>query len=608
MGATEFDHKAFTAALPRRPGVYRMFGAGRELLYVGKARSLRDRVSTYFAASNVNPKVQALVQQIADIEVTVTNSETEALLLEYNLIKAHKPRFNVVLRDDKSFPYVQLCLDHDFPRLAFYRGSRSAPGRYFGPFPSAWAVRDTLNQLQKLFRIRNCRDGFFANRSRPCLQHQIGRCSAPCVGLITREAYAQDIESAVKVLEGRSDEVNATLQARMEAAAARLEFERAAQIRDQLAALKNIQAQQIVTAEGERDVDVFAIVGEPGEYAISVMLVRGGRNLGTTSYFPRAALAEPQEALSSFMMQYYASQEAPPEVLVGRKLEDTESLTQALTARAASHAVRVRCPSRGLGARWAELTQENAAQALRMRLAQKQGLEEMLAALAAELELPEAPQRIECFDISHTGGEGTVASCVVFGPEGPLKKEYRRFNISGVTPGDDYGALRQALERRYTRVRAGEIPAPDLLLIDGGLGQIAAVHAALAELGFDEVTLVGVAKGPDRRPGQERLFVYGAAAPRIPEAHSPASRLIQRIRDEAHRFAITGHRRRRARRYNESVLEAVPGLGPAKRRALLTHFGGLQGVMRAGVADLTEVAGIGASLARTLYDHLHPGS
>ncbi|MGH8302543.1 MAG: helix-hairpin-helix domain-containing protein, partial [Steroidobacteraceae bacterium] len=323
--------------------------------------------------------------------------------------------------------------------------------------------------------------------------------------------------------------------------------------------------------------------------------------------FPRAALAEPEEALSSFVMQYYASQEPPPEVLIARKLEDTESLSQALTGRA-SHAVRVRCPSRGLGARWAELTRENAAQALRMRLAQRQSLDEMLGALASELELPEAPQRIECFDISHTGGEGTVASCVVFGPEGPLKKEYRRFNISGVTPGDDYGALSQALQRRYKRILEGEIPPPDLLLIDGGLGQIAAVHDVLAQLGFGDVTLVGVAKGPDRRPGQERLFVHGAAAPRVPEAHSPASRLVQRIRDEAHRFAITGHRRRRARRYNESVLEAVPGLGPAKRRALLTHFGGLQGVMRAGVADLTEVAGIGAALARTLYDHLHPGS
>ena len=607
MTANAFDSKTFIAALPRRPGVYRMFDAGHELLYVGKARSLKDRVSTYFAAHNVNPKVQALVAQIADIELTVTNSETEALLLEYNLIKAHKPRFNVVLRDDKSFPYIHLCTEHEFPRLAFYRGSRSAPGRYFGPFPSAGAVRDTLNQLQKLFRIRNCRDSFFANRSRPCLQHQIGRCSAPCVGLIARETYAQDIESAVKVLEGRSDEVNATLEARMEQAAGRLEFERAAQIRDQLAALKRIQAQQIVTGQGERDVDVLAIVGEPGEYAVSVMLVRGGRNLGTTSYFPRAALAEPEEALSSFVMQYYAAQEAPPEVLVGSRLEDAESLGLALSERA-GHTVEVRSPQRGLAVRWVELTRENAGQALRMRLSQRQGMDEMLTALARELELPEPPARIECFDISHTGGEGTVASCVVFGPEGPLKKEYRRFNIAGVTPGDDYGALRQALERRFSRIRDGEFPAPDLLLIDGGLGQIAAVHEVLAGMGFGEVTLVGVAKGPDRRPGQERLFVHGAGAPRIPEAHSPASRLIQRIRDEAHRFAITGHRRRRARRYNESMLETVPGLGPAKRRALLRHFGGLQGVMRAGVAYLTQVAGIGAALARTLYDHLHPGT
>src|SRR6266478_1799133 len=437
-----FDPKEYIASLPKRPGVYRMFGAGHELLYVGKAKSLRDRVGTYFAAGNVNPKVQALVQQIAKIEVTVTNSEAEALLLEYNLIKAHKPRFNIVLRDDKSFPYIHLSVEHDFPRLAFYRGSRSAPGRYFGPFPNAGAVRDTLNQLQKLFRIRNCRDSFFANRSRPCLQHQIGRCSAPCVRLITPEAYAQAIDAAVKVLEGRSDEVNAQLQTRMEQAASRLDFERAAQIRDQLAALKRIQAQQVVTAEGERDVDVFGIVGEPGEYSVSVMLVRGGRNLGTTSYFPRAALAEPEEALASFVMQYYATQEKPPEVL-------------------------------------------------RMRLAQKQGMEDMLAALAAQLDLPEPPARVECFDISHTSGEGTVASCVVFGPEGPLKKEYRRFNITGVTPGDDYAALRQALERRYTRVRAGEIPAPDLLLIDGGLGQINQVHEVLVGLGFGDITLVG---------------------------------------------------------------------------------------------------------------------
>jgi excinuclease ABC subunit C len=604
--ARTFDAKEFVAALPRRPGVYRMMDAEGQPLYIGKAKNLRDRVATYFSPANVSPKVQALVHQVADIEVTVTNSETEALLLEFNLIKAHKPRFNVVLRDDKSFPYIRLCLDHDFPRLSFYRGARNLPGRYFGPFPSAGAVKETLQQLQKLFRIRNCRDTFFANRSRPCLQYQIGRCSGPCVGLISAEAYAQDIDAAEKVLDGRSDEVNSELQARMEAAAAALQFERAAVLRDQLAALKRIQAQQIVTAGAERDVDVICIIGEPGEYAISVMLVRGGRNLGTTSYFPRGAIAEPDEALTSFIMQYYETQEPPPEVLVSVELEDRAALSEVLTRRT-THTVELRRPVRGLGARWLELNTENATQGLRMRLAQHEGVEEMLGALAQELDLPELPARIECFDISHTGGEGTVASCVVFGRDGPLKKEYRRFNIAGITPGDDYGALRQALTRRYSRIREGEYPVPDLLLIDGGLGQINEVHSVLAPLGFGDVTLIGVAKGPDRRPGQERLFVFGSETPLVLEPHSAASRVIQRIRDEAHRFAITGHRRRRARRYNESILETVPGLGPAKRRALLRHFGGLQGILRAGTADFEEVSGIGAALARSLYDHLHPG-
>ncbi len=602
-----FDHKQYIASLPRRPGVYRMFGADQELLYVGKARSLKDRVGSYFVAGNVQPKVQALVRQITAIEVTVTNSETEALLLEYNLIKAHKPRFNIVLRDDKSYPYIHLDTKHEFPRLVFYRGSRSAPGRYFGPFPNAGALRDTLNQLQKLFRVRNCRDSFFANRSRPCLQHQIGRCSAPCVGLISREDYAEDIAAAVKVLDGRSDEVNAELQARMEEAGSRLQFERAAQVRDQLAALKRIQALQVVTAEAERDVDVFALVEEGGEYALGVMLIRGGRNLGTSSYFPRAVLAEAGDALSSFIMQYYADRELPAEVLTDRRLEDAAALSEALSGRA-HRAVQVRQPVRGMAARWVELTRDNALQGLRMRFAQRAGMEEMLAELARELDMPEPPARMECFDISHSGGEGTVASCVVFGPEGPLKKEYRRFNITGVTPGDDYGALRQALERRYRRVGEGEVPVPDLLLIDGGLGQIGQVHEVLEELGFGDLQLVGVAKGPDRRPGQERLFVFGSPTAVILEARSPALRLVQRIRDEAHRFAITGHRKRRARRYNESVLEVVPGLGPAKRRELLKHFGGLPEIMRAGVADLTQVKGIGAALARSLYDHLHPGS
>ena len=614
--ADRFDPRDYIPNLPRRPGVYRMYGAPEdgplpdgmgELLYVGKARSLRDRVGNYFLASNVDPKVQALVANIARIEVTITNSETEALLLEYNLIKEHKPRYNIVLRDDKSFPYVYLPAGHEYPRLVFYRGARNLPGRYFGPFPSAGAVKETLQSVQKIFRIRNCRDSFFDNRSRPCLQHQIGRCSAPCVRLISREDYARDMAAAVKVLEGRNDEVHGELGAAMERAAEALQVERAAALRDQLAALKQIQTQQIVTAEGDRDIDVFALVGEPGEFTVSVMIIRGGRNLGSTTYFPKGALAEPNEALASFLMQYYADTPPPGEVLVNLELAEADALVEALRDRATGP-LRIWRPSRALPARWMSMTTENAEQALRMRRARRADIQDMLVSLAGLLGIDPPPKRLECFDISHTGGEGTVASCVVFGPEGPMKKDYRRFNITGVTPGDDYGALRQALKRRYERVKTGEVPKPDVLLIDGGLGQINEVYGELSQLGFADLKLVGVAKGPDRRAGQERLFVHGDAAPIVPGPDSPALRVIQRIRDEAHRFAITGHRKRRARRHNESVLESVPGLGPAKRRALLKHFGGMQGLMRAGVSDFEGVSGIGATLARTLYDHLHPGA
>lgn len=609
--ATTFDPKDYIPSLPRRPGVYRMYSASddegkSELLYVGKARNLRDRVGNYFLASNVDPKVQALVANIARIEVTITNSETEALLLEYNLIKEHKPRYNIVLRDDKSFPYIYLPAGHEYPRLVFYRGPRSLPGRFFGPFPSAGAVKETLQSVQKIFRIRNCRDTFFENRSRPCLQHQIGRCSAPCVKLISRDDYARDIGAAVKVLEGRNDEVNSELAAAMEKAAEALQFERAAALRDQLAALKQVQSQQIVTAEGDRDIDVFAQVGEPGEFAVSVMIIRGGRNLGSTTYFPKGSLAEPNEALASFLMQYYAETPPPSEILVNVELAEVEALTDALSTRAGS-GTKIWRPARALPARWMAMSVENAEQALRMRRTRRADIGDMLADLGKLLSLPTVPQRLECFDISHTAGEGTVASCVVFGPEGPLKKEYRRFNITGVTPGDDYGALRQALRRRYERVKAGEVPAPDILFIDGGQGQINEVYAELAALGFGSLKLVGVAKGADRRVGQERLIIHDGST-LAPGPDSRALRVVQRIRDEAHRFAITGHRKRRARRHNESVLETVPGLGPAKRRALLKHFGGMQGLMRAGVGDLETVSGIGTTLARTLYDHLHPGS
>ncbi len=576
-----------------------------DLLYVGKAASLRDRVGSYFQQSKQAPKVEALVRLIRHIEVTVTHSETEALLLEYNLIKEHRPRFNIILRDDKSFPYIQL-LSHEFPRLAMYRGPRSAKGRYFGPFPSSGAVRETLHQLQKLFQLRNCRDGFFANRSRPCLQHQIGRCSAPCVALINQPDYARDIEAAVMVLEGRNREVNELLEQRMLAASERLDFEAAVTYRDQLASLKQVQAEQVVTAGAERDLDVFGVTGEAGDYAVCLLLVRAGRQLGTTTYFPRA-VGTPEEVLASFLVQHYAREEAPRTVLVNLALPDADALQEALTQEA-GHDVRLQKAERGLLLRWTTMAAENAVQALRMRAARKQDAGELLDALGEALALAQAPQRLECFDISHTAGEGTVASCVVYGGDGALRKEYRRFNIEDVTAGDDYAALAQAVRRRFTRIKAGESPLPDVLFIDGGAGQLAAVGPVLDELGFQDLCVIGVSKGADRRVGQERLHRRDSDVPFLLPPDSQALRVIQRVRDEAHRFAIAGHRKRRARRYQESVLETVPGLGPAKRRALLKAFGGLQGVLRAGAADLEQVKGIGAALAGVIYDHLHPGA
>jgi excinuclease ABC subunit C len=602
-----FDAKAYVGTLPRRPGVYRMRGASGELLYVGKARNLRSRVASYFHARNVAPKIQALVGQVTDIEVTLTSSDSEALLLEYNLIKEHKPRFNVMLRDDKSFPYVYVTTEAAFPRLTFYRGPRVRRGRLFGPYPSAGATRETLLQLQKLFKLRNCEDTFFENRSRPCLQHQIERCSAPCVGLISQEEYARDVAAAVKVLEGRSEEVNEELARAMEKAAAALEYETAARLRDQLASLRQIQLQQTVSSRGKRDTDVVALASESGEHCVAVMFVRGGRNLGSTQFFPRAPLGDPAEIMSAFLMQYYFAHDVPAEILLSIAIEDAEALQEALTQRAGQK-VTIGRRARGLRARWMAMAQTNAAQSLRMRLAARAGVELNLQALRDTLQMPEAPQRIECFDISHTRGEGTVASCVVFGPEGPIKSDYRRFNITGVEPGDDYGALRQALTRRYKRIKSGEIPMPDLLMIDGGKGQLTQAMEVLNELEVQGLPVVAIAKGADRRPGQERLFLPAHAEPLVLSPESPVLHLVQRVRDEAHRFAITAHRRRRARRHSESTLETIPGLGPARRRELLKQFGGLQGILRAGVDDLAQVHGIGRPLAELIYEHLHPGA
>jgi excinuclease ABC subunit C len=602
----QFDAKVFVDSLPGRPGVYRMLDNDGQILYVGKARNLKSRVGSYFQPSNVQPKVLALIAKTADMEVTITNSDTEALLLEYNLIKKHRPRFNVVLRDDKSFPYLHLETNHEFPRLNFYRGSRKEPGKYFGPYPSAGAVRDTLQQLQKLFRIRNCDDTYFANRSRPCLQYQIQRCTAPCVGLVSQEHYARDVNAAIKVLEGRNDEVGEELGRRMDAAAERLDFEEAAQLRDQLAKLKVIQAQQIMTAGADHDADVIAVAAANGEFCVALMFVRAGRSLGSTTFFPKAPLAELPEVLAAFVVQYYLERDAPAEIIVEQDFDEMQLLETTLTQRL-SHKVRICSSVRGIRARWLEMMHTNAEQALNMRRLARAGIESSLEDLREAFDLEEAPNRLECFDISHTGGTDTVASCVVFGVEGPLKSDYRRFNISGIQPGDDYAAMYQALTRRYKRVRDGEIVKPDVLLIDGGKGQLAEAAKVLEELGVGGITLIGVAKGVDRRAGQEQLFLLGQDTPTILPPDSRALHLIQRVRDEAHRFAIAGHRKKRAKRHSQSILETIPGLGPVKRRELLKQFGGLQGILRAGIDDFIQIRGLGRELAQVIYEHLHPG-
>ncbi len=604
---SEFDAKAFVRHLPERPGVYRMLDAEGRVVYVGKARSLRSRVGSYFRADQLQPKVQALARVVAGIEVTVTGSDTEALLLEHNLIKTHRPRFNVILRDDKSFPYVHVSA-HEFPRLSFYRGSRKLPGRLFGPYPSASAVHEALNQLHKLFRLRSCKDTFFANRTRPCLEYQIGRCTAPCTGLIDAATYARDVESAVMVLEGRAADVTARLGADMDRAAEALDYERAAVLRDRLGALTDVQARQVVArARVGADTDVIAVAERGGEFCVALMFVRGGQVLGTSTFHPRAPISDSPEVLSAFLAQHYLEREAPPRIYLSHPVEDADTLAESFSTRSGRR-VRIRAARRGYPQRWVTLALQNAANALQMREATQAGLAEQFEDLRQFLGIDRPLARIECFDVSHTQGEATSASCVVFTPDGPLKAEYRRYNIEGVERGDDYGALRQALTRRYRRRKQEELPLPDLLLVDGGRGQLEQAVAVIAELGLSLSAVAGVAKGADRRAGQERIFLAGRDGASILPPDSKALHLIQRARDEAHRFAISGHRRKRARSRQTSMLEAVAGLGPARRRALLRHFGGLQGVLRAGVEDLARAPGIGPALARAIYEHLHPGA
>ena len=603
----DFDARAFIKRLPDRPGVYRMLDGDGKIVYVGKARSLKSRVGSYFRADKPHPKVQALVRVVTAIEVTVTNSDTEALLLEHNLIKSHRPRFNVILRDDKSFPYLHLSA-HEFPRLSFYRGSRKLPGRLFGPYPSASAVHETLNQLHKLFRLRSCKDAFFANRSRPCLEYQIGRCSAPCTGLIDEASYARDVESAAMVLDGRAKDVTVRLGADMDRAAEQLDFERAAMVRDQLAALTDVQARQVVTrARAGADTDVIAIAEEGGDFCVALMFVRGGQVLGTSTFHPRAPISDVPEVLAAFVAQHYLERDPPPRIYLSHPIEDADTLAASLSERS-GRKIGISVARRGYPQRWIALAAQNAANALRMREATAASLADQFEELRQFLGIANPLERIECFDVSHTQGESTNASCVVFGPAGAIKAEYRRYNIEGVERGDDYGALRQALLRRYRRRKAEESPLPDLLLIDGGKGQLEQAISVLAELELELPAVAAVAKGADRRAGQERIFLAGQGAASILPPDSKALHLIQRARDEAHRFAISGHRRKRARSRQTSMLEAVAGLGPARRRALLRHFGGLQGVLRAGIEDLGRAPGIGPALAQAIYEHLHPGA
>jgi len=597
-----FDGKAFVRNLSGAPGVYRMFGAHDDVLYVGKAGNLKKRVGSYFLKPRMEPRIAAMVAQINRVEVTVTRTEGEALLLEAQLIKSMRPRYNILLRDDKSYPYIYLSAAEDYPRMAFHRGAKSGKGSYFGPYPSAYAVRESLNLMQKLFLVRQCEDSYFRNRSRPCLQYQIKRCSAPCVGLIEAVEYQDSVRHAAMFLDGKSNEVVEELGGAMERASAELEFERAARVRDQIATLKRIQAQHYVQG-ASADLDVIACRIESGVACVSVLFFRNGVNLGSRDYFPKLGIdAIDGGVLAAFIAQYYLERPAPRELIVSSRLEEALLLEEVLSTQS-GHAVEIKDSVRGERARFLELAQKNANAALAMHLASNRTMGERFESLRDLLEIDEVPRRLECFDISHTMGEATVASCVVFGPEGPEKSQYRRFNIAGIEPGDDYAAMRQVLERRYRRQQAGEGHLPDVVLIDGGKGQVKQALDVLADLGIAGVLVVGVAKGAERRAGHETLIVGDKSL--WPGPESPALHLIQSVRDEAHRFAITGHRQRRQKAREKSRLEEIGGIGSKRRAALLKHFGGLGGVAAAGAEELAKVKGVSRELAERIYAAFH---
>jgi len=606
-----FDSASFIATLPGLPGVYRMLNARGEVLYVGKARDLKKRVSSYFQKSGLGPRIAMMVSQVAGMQVTITSSEGEALILENNLIKSLTPRYNILFRDDKSYPYLMVG-GGEFPRLGFHRGTLDKANRYFGPYPHTGAVRESIQLLQRVFRLRTCEESVFRNRTRPCLLHQIRRCTAPCVGLVDATTYGEDVKSATMLLEGKSDDVVARLTARMQEASDELRFEEAAMYRDQAHALSSMAQRQYADTGTDTDVDVIAYAEEQGTGCVNLAMVRGGRHLGDRSFFPSSARVEGEDesasayagiVLQAFLAQHYLERPVPQVIVCAGIVDATEST--ALLTELSGH--RVQIVTRPIAERrvWLEAAEDNARQALKARLAERSSQEARLVALRQALGLPESAQRIECFDVSHTQGEATVASCVVYDRMDMQRSEYRRFNIEGVQPGDDYAAMRQALTRRYGKVAGGEGVAPDLLLIDGGKGQLGVAREALAETGLSDILLIGVAKGPERRPGMEELWKVDNEVPTLLAADHPGLHLIQQIRDEAHRFAITGHRARRAKKRITSSLEGIEGVGAMRRRKLLARFGGLKGVMGASIQDIAQVEGISKALAERIYRELH---
>jgi len=579
------------------PGVYRMYGKDGELLYVGKAKNLKNRVSSYFVKTLDHPKTQALVARIYDIQTLVVRSETEALLLEQNLIKLHRPPYNIMLRDDKSYVYIFVSADKPYPRIASGRGKgKHQVGKFFGPYPSAYNARDTLVILQKLFNVRSCENGFFANRTRPCLQYQIKRCSGPCVGLISPEDYQEDVNNSIRFLQGDTKELNQELIAKMEAAAENLEFEKAVFYRDRMALLRDVQAQQaIYKVKGEAD--ILAIAYQAGVTCVQIMHVRNGKMLGGKGYFPDMLSDDLGQMLSDFIANFYfqVADEIPSELIVNIEMPDRKELEAALSQHF-DKKIQIKSKVRETRAEWLELAQMNVQHAIQGKLANHFELNERFHQLEEVVGRP--VDRIECFDISHTMGEDTVASCVVFDSGGARKRDYRQFSINDIQAGDDYAAMRQALTRRYKKAML-----PDLLLIDGGKGQLHMAMGVMQELGLDAF-MVGVSKGEGRKPGLETLHFTDGSKIQLPEDHK-ALHLIQQVRDEAHRFAITRHRAKRDKKRGSSVLEVIPGLGPKRRRDLLTHFGGIQGVLKASEKDLQLVPGLGSVMARMIYKVLH---